>query len=187
MAFVAVNLEELDAEVSQTVGAAWSSSTLATRNSQWGKYFKFCAQIGQPPMPADIRTIARFLVYLGRTCKYSTVNNYLSAVVALHKWYGYVPEFRESFLLKMVLKGLKSTLGDNVTQMRLLTMSQMVEMYARVVKSNSDRLMWAALMLSFRSLLRKSNIVPDTELDKHHVLRRKDLEFHRWGVMLHVR
>ena len=182
-----MDTEQLDGEVSQVIGAAWSSNTLATRNSQWKKYFAFCDGISHPPLPASVQTISRFLVYLGRSCKYSTVNNYLSAVVGLHKFYGYSADFRDSFLIKMVLKGLQSTLGTGVTQMLLLTVSQFQDMFRCAVNSDMDRSIWAALMLSFRTLLRKSNIIPDTASNSRHVLCRKDLEFCTWGLMVHVR
>ena len=130
--------------------------------------------------------MSRFLVYLGRTCKFSTVNNYLSAVVTLHRFYGYPAEFRDSFLIKMVLKGLKSMLGDNVTQMKLLTVDQFVTMFKLAVQSEADMVYWSIMMLSFRSLLRKSNLVPNTYAELGHVIRRRDLVFHDWGLMVHV-
>ena len=186
MVSVAVNLAELDQEVSTAIGAAWSSNTLATRNSQWSKYFSFCTDINEIPSPASIRTVSRFLVFLGRTCKYSTVNNYLSAVVSLHKFYGYSSDFRESFMIKLVLKGLKTMLGDHTTQMKLLTTDQFTAMYHKAVLSDMDLTVWSVLMLSFRSLLRKSNMVPDVEKELAHVILRRDLEFHSWGMMIHV-
>ena len=173
--------------VSTAVGAAWSSNTLSTRNSQWRKYFKFCADTDQQPLPADIQTIVRFMVFLARDCKYSTVNNYLSAVISLHKFYGYSVSFRESFLVKLVMRGLRSQLGEQRSQMQPLSLSQLRSMYELAVLTPEDEIIWAAVILSFRSLLRKSNIVPDVESNSGHVLQRKDVQFHEWGVMLRVR
>ena len=182
-----MNVSELDAEVSAAVGAAWSSNTLSTRNSQWKKYLKFCADTSQVPLPADTQTVVRFLVYLARSCKYSTVNNYLSAVISLHKFYGCSVAFRDSYLVKLVLRGLRSQLGDSKVQMQPLTIEQLKSMHEMAVSSYEDGIMWSALMLAFRTLLRKSNVVPDSPKEWGHVVRRRDVQFHEWGAMVCVR
>lgn len=74
----------LDAELDLVICAAWADSTLKTQNSQWRQYIKFCTSNDLTPVPGDVLSIARFLVNLGNTCKYSTCNNYLSAIVSLH-------------------------------------------------------------------------------------------------------
>ena len=132
----------LDVKVSEAVGAAWSSNTLATCNSQWKKFLKFCSDTSQVPLPATAQTIVRFLVYLARDCKFSTINNYLSAVISLHKFYGYNPTFRETFLVKLVMKGLKSQLGDFKQQMQPLTVVQLKQIHRLVVKDELDMIMW---------------------------------------------
>ena len=184
---VAVDLSKLDAEVSAAVGAAWSSNTLSTRNSQWKKYLSFCNNTSQTALPADMQTIVRFLVFLARDCKYSTINNYLSAVISLHKFYGYTAEFRDSFLVKLVMRGLRSQLGDSKVQMQPFSVSQLRHIFVTSVITDTDSVIWGAIMLSFRSLLRKSNIVPDIPTKMQHVVRRHDLKFHDWGVMVSVR
>lgn len=47
--------------------------------------------------------------------------------------------------------------------------------------------MWACVMLGFRSLLRKSNLVPTSATDLTHVLRRSDVTFTSEGLRLCVR
>ena len=182
-----MDVSKLDEEVSAAVGAAWSANTLATRNSQWRKYLKFCADIGQVPMPADVQTVVRFLVFLARDCKYSTVNNYLSALISLHKFYGYDVTFRDSFLVKLVMRGLRAQLGDHKIQMQHLTVSQLTSMFHGSVKTSLDLAIWGILILSFRSLLRKSNIVPDSPINMRHVVRRRDVVFSSWGITILVR
>ena len=173
--------------MSAAVGAAWTSNTLSTRNSQWKRFLMFCTDTNQIPLPADIQTVVRFLVYLARDCKFSTINNYLSAVISLHKFYGYSVEFRESFLVTLVLKGLKAQLGDHKVQMQPITVPQLREIFTKCVLSAQDKLLWYVIVLSFRTLLRKSNLVPDTLSKLGHVVRRKDVVFHDWGVMILVR
>ena len=111
MVFVVVSITELDEAVSSAVGAAWTSNTLSTTNSQWKKYLLFCSETNQKPLPADIQTVVRFLLYDAYDCKYSTINNYLSAVISLHRFYCYDVLLRDSFLVKLVMKGLRAQLG----------------------------------------------------------------------------
>ena len=174
--YVAVDLESLDKEVSGAIGAAWSESTLKTRNSQWKKFIEFCHDNDLQPMPASHNTVARFMVFLARTCKYSTVNNYMSAVTRLHEFYGHDMDFRGSFLLKLVMAGIKRQLGDAVSQKMPLTPSQMRDIYAHLDMTDWNvATMWAALIFSFRTLLRKSNIVPDSLSSQNHVVTRGDI------------
>ena len=185
---VAESLEQLDREVAQAVSYAWSTNTLATRNSQWKKFILFCSSNGLQPLPADHKTVSRFLVWIARASKYSTVNNYLSAISVLHRYYGFEADFRESFLIKLVLQGLKRKLGCNVTHKLPFSVDQLHSMYG--VFDHSDRLMlalWAVMIFCFRTLLRKSNVLPDAAGKLHHVVKRSDIEFLEWGMLVHVR
>ena len=182
-----MDLTCLDEELSSTISAAWSTNTLSVRNSQWSKLIKFCSDINERPLPASHETVGRFLVWLGRSSKYSTINNYLSAIISLHWFYGYNPEFRDSFFLKMILKGLKMRLGDTVAQMQSLSVRHLGDMYASLdISSEYNETMWTIMIVSFRSLLRKSNLVPTTKFDERHVLKRSDVLFHNWGITLLV-
>ena len=180
-------VKQLDQEVSTVISQAWADNTLKTRNSQWSKYFKFCIDYGFCALPAEPSTIARFLVFLSRHCKYSTINNYLSAVITLHKFYGRDVDFRQFYIIKLVLKGLKRQLGTAVSQSRPFSLGELAMMYSSLDMSlQTDRDLWSAVIFSFRTLLRKSNVVPDRIGEYTHVVRRKDIEFHDWGVMVHV-
>ena len=181
-----MDVSKIDDELSTTIAAAWSSNTLSVRNSQWSKFISFCTSINQPPLPASTETVSRFLVWLARTCKYSTINNYVSAVVSLHKFHGYDPQFRDSFFIKMVLKGLKRRLGDKTVQMQPFSLMNLKGMYEKLDHS-IEELLWTILIVSFRSLLRKSNLVPTRGQDDHHVLRRSDIHVFHWGIMLNVK
>lgn len=52
--------------------------------------------------------VARFLVSIGQDVRYTTVNNYTSAINTLHRFYGYELDFRSYYIIKLVLKGLKT-------------------------------------------------------------------------------
>ena len=129
----------------------------------------------------------RFLVFLSKSCKYSTINNYESAIINMQKFHGFYLNYRESFLIKLLLKGLKNVLGDKVIQKAFLSVDQLKLMYLHVDLSELNELtLWSAIILTFRSMLRKSNIVPDGQSDEH-VIRRGDVVVIKNGIMLKVR
>ena len=186
--YVAESLEQLDKEVAQAIGCAWSMNTLATRNSQWKKFILICSSNGLQPLPADHRMVARFLVWMACDAKYSTVNNYLSAISVLHKYYGFDGDFRSSFLIKLVLQGIKRQLGAQVAHKLPFSVQQLREMYGTF--DHTDELMfalWAVMVFCFRTLLRKSNVLPDATGKLHHVIQRSDIDFQDWGMLVRVK
>ena len=86
-----------------------------------------------------------------------------------------------------MLKGLKSTLGDTVTQKIPFSVQDLAAMYGTLdFNSENELIYWTVIILSFRTLLRKSNLVPTTLSDFSHVLRRRDVQFHDWGMLVKV-
>ena len=162
--------------MAQAVSFAWSSNTLATRNSQWKKFILFCSSNNLQPLPEDHRTLSRFLVWIARNSKYSTVNNYLSAISVLHKYYGFDADFRDSFLIKLVLQGLKRKLGCQVAHKLPFPIGQLRSMYEVFDHTNKCMMaLWAVMIFCFRTLLRKSNVLPDSAGKLHHVVKRSDV------------
>lgn len=183
-----MDMVKLDEQVELILRSAWAESTLKTRNSQWGKFIDFCITNGLQPMPADVSTVARFLVNTAKTCVYSTCNNYLSAIISLHRFFGHDRSFRDYFVINLVMKGLGRHLGKAVSQKRGLSPDQLCEIYSHLdVSSINTITMWTALILSFRSLLRKSNLVQTVSGKLDMVLTRADVEFSDQGVVLNVR
>lgn len=181
-------MDKLDKQLDLFLRSAWAESTLKTRNSQWSKFITFCRANQLNPMPAEVLTVARFLVNVGQTCAYTTCNNYLSAIVMLHKFFGYETSFRDSFVIGLVMKGLGRIIGKQVSQKMGLTPEDFVAIYNKLDLSDLNNITkWSALMLAFRSLLRKSNIVQTNLKETGMVILRSDVEFSSKGVLLKVR
>lgn len=188
LSFVAAALHQLDEGIGRAITSAWSKNTRATRNSQWKSYLTFCAEHKLKGLPATDLTVARFLLFKAKTVKYVTVNNYLSAVISLHRYYGFEAKFRESYFINMVLEGLKSMLGMQVSQKMSLSCDQLIMMHNHVkIGWSKERVMWYSLVTAFRTLLRKSNLIPEKidEEDSHVVLRR-DVEKTDFGFCVNV-
>lgn len=132
-------------------------------------------------------TVSRFLIHLGQTSQYSTVTNYLSAVNTLHHYYGYEYDFRSYYIIKMIMSGLKRILGGISVPKDPLTPSQLKLMYLFSQKTEYDELCWLAILFSFRTLLRKSNFLPDGSKSDCHLIRRGDVELQRELLFIHVK
>lgn len=172
------DLDRLDNLVFTNISSAWSVNTIATRSSQWKRFLKFCMDYGLTPMPASPKTVARFPSDLALTSKYTTVVNYLSSITTMHRFYGYEPNFRDSYYLSMAVKGIKVNLGSEVHQMAALTPKQLLDMYVYVsLGSQLELACWSAIIFSFRTLLRKSNFLPDSSNYNPHLISRDDVKF----------
>lgn len=179
---------KLDQQLDLVIRSAWADSTLRTRNSQWKRYIDFCQSNDLVPIPGEIITVARFLVHLASNCKYTTCNNYLSAIVGLHKFFGADSSFRDSFVIQLVLKGLGLRLGKNVSQKVGLTPSELVQIHSKLDFSDINTITkWSALVFSFRTLLRKSNIVQTSYKDQGMIVLRSDITFNSTGLLVNVR
>lgn len=120
--------------------------------------------------------MVRFLAYLeGLGFKYSTINNYVSSVVVLHKFYGVESTFRESYLIQTALAGLRKHLGSSNTPRLPLSLEQLCTIYSNYPRNILNDCCWLAVLISFCTLLRKSNLVFD-EVSGHTLLR-KDVSF----------
>lgn len=181
-------MSRLDEQLSLVIQDAWAQSTLATRNSQWLRYIRFCRANGFSAVPALTLTVARFLIHLGASCAYSTCNNYLSAIISLHKFMGQDSTFRETYVINWVLKGLGRRLGKQVNQKIGLSPRQLMDMYSKLDCSSINNITkWTAIVFSFRSLLRKSNLVQSTYGDSGSVIQRSVVVFNSNSIILRVR
>lgn len=139
------------------------------------------------PLPADVLTVSRFLIHLGQSSQFSTVTNYLSAINNLHRYYGYEVDFRAYYIIKLIMAGLKRILGGQSIPKDPLTPSQLRRMYLCSGNTVMDELCWLSLIFSFRTLLRKSNFLPDGSKTDHHLVRRRDIVIHKGYLVVNVR
>ena len=139
-------------------------------------------------MPTTMRTMCRYIVYLSSDLKYVTIDNYVSAVISLNAHYGYdVSAIRSNFLFRSTLSGLKRILGDPTPLRVTLSVHQLLAMYGFVDMTDcNERSKWACIVSSFRTLLRKSNLVPDSSKGSPHYLRRRAVCFTGWGMLVSI-
>lgn len=133
--------------------------------------------------------MCRYIVYLSADLKYVTIDNYVSAVISLNAHYGYdVASIRADFVFRSTMSGLRRILGDPTPIRVTLTICQLLAMFGFVNTSEPNtRAGWACVVTSFRTLLRKSNLVPGSAVSSSpHYLRRGAITFTTWGMMVTV-
>lgn len=179
---------QLDRQAKLVSAAAYANSTLNTRRSQWRTYVQFCARYNLIPIPAEPKTIIRFLVHLSSYCKYSTIINYLSAINVLHRHFGYNVTFQDVFSIRLIIRGLRRILGDAQEQKLPITPKILLQIHPQLAAA-SDSGFWAAMLIGFYTFLRKCNLVPKSakEFDPVKNLSRGDILIRPWGLVICVR
>lgn len=169
-----------EAEVLQSHWLAESS--WQSRRSQWRHYNKFCDTIQANPLTPSQDVLCLYIAFMARSFRYVSIINYISAVRGLQKWHGITPVPVDNFLVKATLIGARRLLGDTSFSSDPLLPTQLHRIHATLdMDSAKDFVFWAATVVAFRGLLRKSSICKG-----QHCLRRRDLTFHRWGVLISV-
>ena len=140
-------------------------------------------------MPTTPKIMCRYIVYLSSDLRYVTIDNYVSAVVSLNAHYGYdVSAIRSNFMFRSTMLGLRRILGDPTPIRLTLSVPQLLAMFGYVnIADVNDRAMWACVAVSFRTLLRKSNLVQaSSSVASQHCLKRSAVKFTPWGMMVTV-
>ena len=132
--------------------------------------------------------MCRYAVYLSDEVAFSTIDNYVSGVIRLNNYFGYdVEHIRQDFNFITTMNGLRRIMGDPEPVRVTLSVQDLMSMFLSVdLLDHDERVMWACIVTSFRSLLRKSNLVPDNDRLDGHFLRRGAVEFYSWGMMLSI-
>ena len=159
-----------------------------TKTSQWKRYLSFCKLADATPVPTKLDVMCRYAVYLAKSLKYSTMQNYISAVISLNNYFGHDALYiRSEFTFAMTLSGIRRALGDPEPHTPTLLIADLHAMYHSVDLSNPDELcMWACITLAFRGLLRKSNLVPDSVKLQGHFLHRGSVISYDWGLEIQI-
>ena len=78
-------------------------------------------------------------------------------------------------------RGTRRTLGDAVKQAKPLLPAQLEMIFNVLLNTPGHTAFRAAVLISFRELLRKAHVTVSSA-----TLRRKDVTFHPWGMLVHV-
>ena len=128
-----------------------------------------------------------YVAYLSRTLKYSSIQNYVSAVKFLHGFLGYDYPWDNSFIIKATLKGYKRLLGDKVARKAPITFDMLCDIVNECDPQTESGFI-ACIVVGFYTFLRKSNLCPKSvnTFDPQFSLSRQSFALTDYGAIVKV-
>jgi hypothetical protein len=141
------------------------------------------------PVPASEQTIAKYAAYLARRLAPSSVKQYLNIIRILHLECGMEHPYAESWYVKTTLKGIERVKGCTVHRKTPITPQVLLMMRTKLdLSCVKHKVFWAACLVMFFSLLRRSNLFQDNgAFDPEKQLTREDFVIEDNNVTLVVR
>ena len=177
----------LDKQVCMYRAHTYAENTKRTYNSHRERYLQFCASMGYSPVPASTEVLCRYAAMLASRLKYSSVTQYMNIIRLLHLEWGLKNPMEDNFWFKCTLKGIRRVKGDCVTRKLPITPEVLCQIYSMLdMRNDIHACLWSAALVMFFALLRRSNVLPTSQKATGKHLKRQDLVFYEWGVVLKV-
>ena len=147
-------------------------------------YLYFCElfQDSVQPYPCGSTQVCMYMTFLARRLCYSSIRQYLSGLNNHLRELGCEAIDYKDHKVKSCMTGIRRSLGDAPRQAPPLLPKHLLSVFAVMRDSPGHVCVRAAMLVSFRALLRKAHV---TESDC--TLERRDFRFYRWGMMLTIR
>ena len=176
-------LKELQRECETLKSKHYAETTKPTRESQVKKYMEFCDEFAGiiKPFPCDSAQVCLYVAYMARKLQYVSIINYLSGLNDFLKQNSQKPIDYEDYNVKCCVKGTRRTLGDASKQAAPLLPAMLSCMMGHLYDTVGHVCFRAAILTSFRGLLRKAHVTKSTA-----TLRRGDFTFYGWGMIIKV-
>lgn len=159
-----------------------AESTRQTYSSGEKRFLDFCSLYRLcPPLPAKEDTLIRYVSYLARSIKHSSIKGYLAAVRHLHIRNCFDLNLKKLLRLQMVCKGIKRAQGSG-TRVRLPITIEHLNLFFCLLaiprtKNNDSVMIWAAMTLAFFGFLRLGELTCNTKFSNETHLSPNDIMF----------
>ena len=180
----------LDKDVAGYRGLAFADSTKAGYRTHMYAYLRFCVFFGYKPIPISTVTLTRYVAFLARTLKFSSIKQYLNVLRILHLEGGFPNPLKDNWILESVLMGIKRDKGTMVKQKRPISPKILLKFLSVLDLSIPfDACIWAAALMAFFCFFRKSNLLPKSAsaFSTKSNLCVGDVLFFPWGAFVIVR
>ncbi len=178
---------QLNKEVAFFRSYAYAETSKKCYKTHLQRYLSFCNSIGVPPVPASSVTLAQYAVFLARSLKPQSVQQYLNVIRLLHLENKLPNPLQDNWFLKSTLTGIARLRSSPTVRKSPITPHILLKIHKLLDSSNTfDSMFWAAAVLMFCGLLRKSNLFPDVSLkfDPSKQFIRGDLVFKSDGSLV---
>ena len=165
-------------------GQVYSKNSSLTRKTQIKKYLKFVELFGidRSPLPCSMVQVALYATWLARSLRYSSITNYLSGLNYFFKLHEFLPIDFDNYILSSTLRGIRRVKGDTPKRALPLLPNLLLKIFAFLLDTAGHVAWRAAVLCSFRGLLRKAHIT-----DSDSSLLREDFRFYDWGVIITIK
>ena len=170
---MAQRLDDLDKEVSRFKLLSLEESTKRSYASHRAAYQQFCDKYKFAPIPVSPLQMARYVAYLSTKLAASSIPKYLNIIRIMHLEIGLPdPGVLHMHQVSEVLKGVEKEKGLATKRMKPISPNILLAIRSKLYLSAlSDAALWAAMLLGFCGLLRRSNLFPPSisgfQPDKH--------------------
>jgi hypothetical protein len=141
---------------------AFAQSTMKTYKCQTNCYLNFCLDYGLSPVPASQSTLCCYVAFLGNRLSPSSIKGYLNAVRLLHLEGGFSNPLIENWELNRIQRGILRQKGTPPSQKLPITVPILLDIFRTLTNSPADRAFWAACLVAYYGLLRKSTLLPSS-------------------------
>ena len=184
-------LAELDGLVGKLKGLALEESTKRSYQTHRKAYLDFCALYALNPVPVSVQQATRYAAYLSKRLAPQSIPKYLNILRVLHLEAGLPdPQVMQMFELKSVLTGYEKLRGLTVHRVTPITPALLLALRGTIdFTTVGGACMWAACLVGFYGLLRKSNLFPSClkSFNPEKQLTKSDICSTPWGVEIVVR
>jgi hypothetical protein len=158
---MAASQEALDALVNTFMQASMAEATKSSYRCHMRAYLQFCTTFGYISVPASSITICRYIAHLSKSLKYSSIKQYIGIIRLLHSYQGYPNPLAQDVRVNAVLKGVRRLKGDVVCRKLPMTPDILSNVRDTLDMSSSRHCtFWAACLVAFVGMLRKSSLFP---------------------------
>lgn len=180
----------LDKDVELYRSLTFAESTKRTYTYHLRLYMEFCRTMGYSPTPASTPNLCRYIAFLSRRMSYTSITQYINIIRILHLEAGYVNPLQNNFMVQSVLRGVRRHLGNEVCRKAPITPKLLLRILSTLnLESIEDSAVWAACLVGFCCMLRKSNLMASTNttFNPKHNLTRQDIEVEVSQVVVNIR
>ena len=185
------HLQELDVLVGKFKQMALEESTRRAYQTHRKVYLEFCSMFKFQPVPVSMQQVSRYVAFLSKRLAPQSIPKYLNIIRVLHLEAGLPdPHVLHMYEPKAVLSGYEKERGLTTHRVSPITPTLLLALRDRLDFSLiTDVSMWAACLVGFYGLLRKSNLFPASlkGFDPDKQLTMSDFHPMPWGLEILVR
>ncbi len=183
-------VKELDELVVHYRQLSYAPNTQKSYNTHLKCYMNFCDIYGLTPLPISPLNVCRYAAYLAGIKKLasSSVPKYLNIIRVLCNEFGFPNPMQECWFLEHVIRGIKKEHGHVVKKKLPITPEILLKIKLTLdMDSPINVAFWAACVVMFFGMLRKSNALVNGVHNPLKHLCRKDVYMHQWGLHMDLR